>query len=230
MNDVIHLQTCTSTMDEARQRARDGAPDGTVVIADTMTGGRGQGGNSWHAPEGGFYASIILRDIADPRLLTLALGNAVADILEVAGADPMVKWVNDVMAEDRKVAGILVEAESTGSDIDFVVAGIGINVNGTTEGWPDGLDAAAITLEQIIGCDTCIPDEQDYFIDVLRAAVGKVRGGDPADILATFRRRDWLKGRTVTVDGVTGIASGIDDTGRLLVGDTAVENGPVHVD
>lgn len=206
-------------MDLARSRARDGAPDGTVIVADEMTAGRGTGGRPWAAPKGGLYLSIVLRDLPDPHLLTLALGNAVAETLEVAGVDAQLKWVNDVLVQGRKIAGILVEGESTGARLDFLVAGIGINVNGHRDALPPALRVLATTLEDELGCDSCIPDLETLLLQSIERWVTKVREGRGADIVAAFRARDALQGRAVVVsDGGkqwTGTAQGIDDRGHL---------------
>ncbi|MFA5943251.1 MAG: biotin--[acetyl-CoA-carboxylase] ligase [Candidatus Thermoplasmatota archaeon] len=232
-----------STMDLARQRARAGAPDGTVVVAEEMTAGRGTKGNFWTAPKGGLYLSMVLRGLKDPHLLTLALGNAVADALEVAGVEPRLKWVNDVHVADsagsgigRKVAGILVEGESTGDTFDFFVAGIGVNVNGKASNLK-GVEATATTLEDELGCDSCIPDFEALLLDAVARWVGLVRDGRDAEIVAAFRSRDALIGKPVKVtdggDVVEGQADGIDDQGRLRVkarsGLVALNTGTVQV-
>lgn len=237
-----------STMDVAKERARAGAPHGTVVVADEMTGGRGTQGRPWAAPKGGLYLSIVLRGLRDPHLLTLALGNAVAETLEVAGVDPRLKWVNDVHVggQDvggkgdggigRKIAGILVEAESTGSTIDFLVVGIGVNVNGHASDLP-GLEKTATTLEDQLRCDSCIPDLEALLLDAVDRWVGKVRDGQAAEIVAAFRSRDALHGKKVRVtDGKTvtaGVADGIGDEGQLRVktatGMVALATGTVQV-
>lgn len=219
-------ETVGSTMDVAKERARAGAPDGLVVVADEMTGGRGSHGRPWVAPKGGLYLSIVLRDLKDPHLLTLALGNAVADALEVAGIDPRLKWVNDVHVADRdgpglgrKVAGILVEGESTGDAIDFLVAGIGVNVNGPASRLT-GVESIATTVEDQLGCDSCIPDLEALLLDSVGRWVGRVRDGREAEIVASFRARDAIRGLRVRVeDGqvTEGVAEGIDEAGHLLV-------------
>lgn len=226
---VDHVGAVASTMDDAKARARDGAPDGTTLVAESMNAGRGQHDRTWHAPEGGWYASIVIRDVDDPRLLTLALGNAVADVLEIAGADPQIKWVNDVFVDGKKIAGILCEAESSGDAVDFIVAGIGINLNGSTDDWPDGLDASAATLEQILGVDTCIEDTEPFILEAIGKWVEKVRTGKHDDIIARTRQRDFLQGRQVRVDDVEGTAEGIDDSGHLLVDGEAVSTGTVEL-
>lgn len=221
---VEELDGCTSTMDEARRRAREGAPEGTVVVAQRMEDGRGTHGRPWHAPEGGLYMSFVLRGDMDLQHLTLALGNAVADVLETAGADARLKWVNDVVVDGRKVAGILVEAESTGDRIDFVVGGIGINVNGRAADWPHPLQKQAVTLEDVLGVDSCLPDLQAYLLDALRGWLHRLQTGDVGGIVAAWRARDALAGTRIGFDPdgdlcskLVGTARGIDEQGRLLV-------------
>jgi BirA family transcriptional regulator, biotin operon repressor / biotin---[acetyl-CoA-carboxylase] ligase len=218
---IERLASVGSTMDVARDRARSGAPHGTVVVAEEMTAGRGTRGNAWAAPKGGLYLSIVLRDLADPHLLTLALGNAVCDALEVAGVEPRLKWVNDVLVGGRKVAGILVEAESTGSKLDFIVAGIGMNVNGTVDAFPADVRPLATTLESELGCESCVPDLEALLLQSVERWVGKVRDGHGDEILAACRARDALRGRQVVLaDGATqmvGVADGIDDKGHLRI-------------
>lgn len=234
--------TVGSTMDVAKELARKGAPHGTVLVADEMTGGRGTNGRPWVAPKGGLYLSLVLRGLDDPHLLTLALGNAVADTLEVAGVEPRQKWVNDVLVGGaaggplgKKIAGILVEGESTGDRFDFLVVGIGVNVNGPASALA-GLGQTATTLEDELHCDSCIPDLETLLLDAVDRWVGKVREGRSAEVLEAFRSRDALRGRKVRVtDGrqvTEGVADGIDDRGRLLVrapsGIVALSGGTVQ--
>lgn len=227
---MIHqFDALPSTQDKARELARKGAEDGTVVVAKTMTGGRGQHGRSWHAPEGGWYASIIIRDLQDPRFLTLSLGNAVAELLEITGADPQLKWVNDVWIDGKKIAGILVESESTGSNLDFLVAGIGINFNGTANDFPEALRETSVTLEDVLGVDTCIEDTEAYILDTLKAAIDKARRGENLEILNAFRARDALKGQKVRVGDVEGTAERIDENGCLVIDGTPVDAGTVEL-
>lgn len=225
---VERMESVPSTMDVARAKARDGAPDGTVVVAEEMTSGRGTHGRSWCAPKGGLYLSMVLREVHDPHLLTLALGNAVCDTLEVAGVEPRLKWVNDVLVPDptgatlgKKVAGILVEAESTGARLDFLVAGIGVNVNGTVDLFPDELRPLATTLEQELACASCVPDLETLLLESVEGWLTRVREGRDAEILDAARARDALKGREVVlIDGATqmrGVAAGLDGKGRLLI-------------
>lgn len=227
---MIHrFDVLESTQDKARDLAREGAPDGTVIVAKTMTGGRGQQGRPWHAPEGGWYASIIIRELQNPRFLTLSLGNAVANLLEIAGAEPQLKWVNDVWVDNKKIAGILVEAESTGADVDFLVAGIGINFNGTARAYPAPLDSISVTLEDVLGVDTCIEDTEAYILKEIQAAIQKAKAGEDLEILNAFRARDALKGKPVRVDGVEGEVERIDENGCLVISGIPVQAGTVEL-
>ncbi|MCA1819046.1 MAG: biotin--[acetyl-CoA-carboxylase] ligase [Thermoplasmatota archaeon] len=222
---VERLASCASTMDEAKVRARKGAPHGTVVVAEEQTGGRGTQGRGWHGPKGGLYLSLVLRGIQDPHLLTLALGNAVADALEVAGVEPRLKWVNDVHVGGRKAAGILVEAESTGSRIDFVVAGIGVNVNGHADAFPPGLNAT--TLEDELACESCVPDLEALVLDKVGRWLAILADGRESEVLEAFRARDALAGAMVRVQSgretTEGTAEGVDGQGRLLVREGGVQ-------
>lgn len=233
---VERLATCTSTMDEARKRAHAGLPDGTVVVAEEMTAGRGQRGHTWHAPKGGLYLSFVVRDLDDARLLTIAMGNAVAEALEVAGVEPRLKWVNDVHVGGRKVAGILVEGESTGARLDFLVVGIGVNVNGAPDSFPAGLGQTATTLQAELACESCIPDLETLVLDNVARWLAILRKRETHAIVAAFRLRDALKGRKVSVTNgntVQGVADGIDDLGRLRVvtpgGPRLFDHGPVTI-
>ncbi|HET6398981.1 MAG TPA: biotin--[acetyl-CoA-carboxylase] ligase [Candidatus Thermoplasmatota archaeon] len=211
-----------STMDEARRLAREGAPHGTVVAAGRQTAGRGQMGHAWSSPDGGLYLSVVVRDVADARMVTLALGLAVAEALEVAGVDPKLRWVNDVMVGGRKIAGILVEGEATGDRLDFLVAGIGLNANGTRDQLPPEVRDHATTLEQELACETCVPDLESLVLDSVRRWLDVAAAGDRASILEGWRSRDMAKGKPVTVttregERLEGVAEGIDEQGHLLL-------------
>lgn len=134
---IVRLESVGSTQDELRRRAALGAPDGTVVTAAAQTGGRGRLGRRWRSPKGGVYASWLLRPKFGPERLadlSLACGEALAGALRGFGAATAVKPPNDVLArcadgKARKLCGILCEASGSGSRLDWVVVGFGINVN-----------------------------------------------------------------------------------------------------
>ncbi len=131
---LVSLETIDSTSSEARRRAQSGAADSTVVWALEQSAGRGRMGRSWVSEPGNLYASIVLRPSCGPERATEfafvaanALAEAIATVLP--GADVTCKWPNDLLVGGRKVAGILLEAETGPSgSLDFLVVGIGINV------------------------------------------------------------------------------------------------------
>src|SRR5262249_51148011 len=130
-----------STQRRATELARDGAEEGTTVIAETQTAGRGRLGRRWHSPPGlNVYASVILRPALPPSevpQVALVAGLATARAVAAAtGLDARVKWPNDVLLDGRKVAGILTEMEAELERVRFVIVGIGVNVNAAAETFP----------------------------------------------------------------------------------------------
>ncbi|MFC2051879.1 biotin--[acetyl-CoA-carboxylase] ligase [Chloroflexota bacterium] len=131
---ILHHQEVTSTQDVAEELARGGADEGTVIIAETQTKGRGRKGRNWvSSPERGVYLSIILKPSLMPSQIIqipLIAGVAVSKaIKKVAPLQPRIKWPNDVTIGDKKVAGILTEMSCEIDGINYVVLGIGVNVN-----------------------------------------------------------------------------------------------------
>ena len=132
---VIHYDTLGSTNDEARRFARKGAPQGTIICAKEQTAGRGRRGRSWASPPGNLYASLIVRPDCPAGkaaqlgfVAALAMGDALrAKLPALVGLS--YKWPNDVLLRGRKLAGILLESETTaGQDASFVIVGVGVNL------------------------------------------------------------------------------------------------------
>ncbi len=148
--DLRILETVGSTNDLLKEMAQEGAPEGTVLIAEEQTAGRGRHGRAWHSPKGGAWFSILLR----PRIATaqagcvgISLAVGLAEALRKSYHLPIgVKWPNDLWIEGRKVAGILVELASRGERIDWMVVGIGVNVNNAMPS-ATRVPATALSLE-----------------------------------------------------------------------------------
>ena len=127
---VYHYKSVTSTMEIGRRLAREGAKEGTTIIADKQTAGRGRLNRAWLSPENNLYMSIILRpSLGDlPGLIMVASLAVVNAIKKVSGVEARIKWPNDVLINDKKVCGILIENEIGGNTVNFSIIGIGINI------------------------------------------------------------------------------------------------------
>jgi len=128
---VIYYPSLTSTMEVAKQEAQLGAGEGTVVVADEQTAGRGRMKRVWLSPKGSIALSIILHpSVANlPSLVMLASLAVVHSIEAVTGLRAQVKWPNDVLVNGKKICGILIESSVRGKIVDYAIIGIGLNVN-----------------------------------------------------------------------------------------------------
>jgi BirA family transcriptional regulator, biotin operon repressor / biotin---[acetyl-CoA-carboxylase] ligase len=217
----LHLRTTPSTNDRARALAEGGAPHGTLVTAAEQSAGRGRQGRTWSAPAGrALLCSLVLRD-GTFALLPLAAGLAVA---RVAGPEAAIKWPNDVLVDGRKVAGILAEGRPPER---WAVLGIGVNVAVRLEDLPAELHASAGTLG-------LRPADVEPTLARLLDALEEALALPPAALLAAYRARDALRGRSVAWAGGAGRAVDVDDEGRLVVAladgsRTALAAGEVHL-
>jgi BirA family biotin operon repressor/biotin-[acetyl-CoA-carboxylase] ligase len=229
------LSETTSTNDEAKAGARDGAPHGALWVAESQSGGRGRQGRTWVSPPGeNLLFSVLLRiPCILPRVpgLSLACGLAVRDaVAHALGIPPaadtrrvLVKWPNDVVVASpdgkgfRKVAGILVESALSGSKLDYLVVGIGVNVHTRTFEGDLANSATSISLE----CSST-PDRAEILADILSRLdqdIEHVAQRGLGLVHARLSAHDALRDRSVeSEDGsITGIGAGIDMEGRLLV-------------
>jgi len=217
-----------STQRRARELGQDGADEGTVVVAEAQTAGRGRLGRTWHSPPGrNLYCSILLRPALVPAMvpqLALAVGLGVAQAIETLGLQPRLKWPNDVLLDGRKAVGILTELEAELERVRLVIVGIGVNVNLGPADLPQYLRETATSLKIAAGR----PIDRVPFTAALLAAVERTYGRFLRDgfagLKADWDARDALRGRHVTRDVagtiVAGIADGVDDDGALrLVAD-----------
>jgi BirA family biotin operon repressor/biotin-[acetyl-CoA-carboxylase] ligase len=214
---VVHLDLTGSTNDLARDLAADGAPSGTVVLAEEQTAGRGRQGRTWVAPRGrALTLSVVLRAGDETlALLPLIAAVAVCEVCErVAPVTCAVKWPNDVWIDERKVAGILIEARPQEG---WAVAGIGLNVDTTEEELPAELRESATSLRIATGGEV----ERERALSALLERLAEWLTGGRDRLLAAYRERDALTGRaiawTVAGERLEGEAGGVDDDGSLVV-------------
>ncbi|SIQ29790.1 BirA family transcriptional regulator, biotin operon repressor / biotin-[acetyl-CoA-carboxylase] ligase [Paenibacillus macquariensis] len=151
-SDLEIIKTTVSTQEEARQRAELGAPEGTVIIAEEQTGGKGRLGRKWFSPYGkGIWMSLVLRpqqSLEYTSQLTLLSGVAVCRaIRKTTGLDVGIKWPNDILMNQRKVCGILLESTVEDKVVRYCIAGIGISVNVDSAEYPEDLRDIATSLK-----------------------------------------------------------------------------------
>jgi BirA family transcriptional regulator, biotin operon repressor / biotin---[acetyl-CoA-carboxylase] ligase len=224
----IDLESCGSTNDEAARLARAGASHGTIVIAERQKSGRGRDGRVWESPPGGFYMSAVLRPpmpVVDVPPMTLAIGIGLCEAVRTFGAPAVLKWPNDLLVHDRKLAGVLVEAQSQGNRLEAVIVGIGVNITGEL---PAPVAETGITLAEAAGTSI----DRDTFIERTLAHVERwvdryVSVGIEPIIPAWQERMALGLHARATIDGapLTGCVAGLDADGALLLRD---EDGNMH--
>lgn len=201
-------------MIDAANLAKRGAPHGTAVVAERQTAGIGRHGHSWHSEQlNGLYLSIVLRLPAAAPTLTMALGLAVQQGIEVHSD---LRWPNDVMINDRKVAGIMVQSAEAG----VFIAGIGINVNHPQ--FPPELQSIATSLR----IETGHTHDKEALLQRVLTESLRYAQLDKADILKRFEANStYVRGKQVIVDEkVRGITAGLDKEGFLqLQTETGIE-------
>lgn len=225
------LRSTGSTNDVAARLADLGAEEGTVVVAETQTAGRGRLGRVWFSPPGaGLYVSIVLRppaDVAVPAdgnpaaLLTLASGVALAEgVRAITGLPAEIKWPNDIMIGGRKLAGILAEAAAQSGSLQYVVLGFGMNLQPAA--FPPDLADRATSLEAETGRGV---DRALILVEMLASLATRyadLRAGRFDAILSAWRRlAPSLASSWVEWDSAGGVVRGraedIDERGALLV-------------
>jgi BirA family transcriptional regulator, biotin operon repressor / biotin---[acetyl-CoA-carboxylase] ligase len=216
----VHFRLTDSTNERARELAAGGAPHGTLVTADVQTAGRGRQGRTWTAPPGSaLLMSLVLRDLR--QTLPLVAAVAVCDALPLEAA---IKWPNDIWVRGRKLAGILVEGRPQEG---WAVLGVGLNV-GTAE-FPPALRETATSL-RLEGVEAGVED----VLERVLAALAEWLPRSSSEVLAAWRERDALLGEPVRWANGSGIGSGVDETGALVVetaaGRVALQAGEVHLE
>lgn len=228
---IMVYETVPSTNELAASLARAGAPEGTVVLADAQTAGRGRGGRPWFSPPGvNLYLSVVLRPHLAPRetgVFSFVASLALADAIRELGLQPAIKWPNDLLLRRRKVAGTLVEVAVTGMAVEHVVLGLGVNVNVDRDTLRAGLGEAAQSATSL-AIELGRPvDRVELATSLLGAlaewvVIHREQGSEP--LRRAWEALDIVTGRRVVVrqDGVLieGRARGVDADGHLEVEDT----------
>ncbi len=209
----------------AKGLATKGTGEGTVVVAETQTGGKGRFGREWASPEGGLWFSVILRPRTQSEhatKLTLLASVAAAEVIRsMYGLTAEIKWPNDVLVNGKKACGILSESKIKGEAIDFAVLGIGINANFDVEALPSNVHESATTLKHELDREVSreallceLLDRMEFYYDMF------IRG-DFEGILHNWRHLATFLGSHVEVtsdkERIRGWAIDIDNDGALIV-------------
>jgi BirA family transcriptional regulator, biotin operon repressor / biotin---[acetyl-CoA-carboxylase] ligase len=227
---VYLFGTVDSTNRALARLADRGASEGTVLLAESQSAGRGRHGSAWFSPEAAnLYASVLFHPRIAPRELPMfaAIASlALAETVWLEGAPARIKWPNDVVVRGRKLGGVLVEAPMIGDRLAYVILGMGVNLNVEPAELATGLGPlaeGAVSLNEVLGHEV----ERNVFAAMLLNRLEKwhktflTRG--PAAVLSAWRGRDALNGRRLeawTADGVCeGRCRGIDTDGSLIVED-----------
>lgn len=223
--DIHRYQCISSTNDVARILASSGAPEGTVVVAETQSAGRGRPGRDWVSPPGtGLYLSVVLRPKApmmDLWQTAFVMAVSVADAIhEATGLDVGLKWPNDVFIIWRKVCGILIETlKGDEKQSSAVIAGIGINVNNTD--FPPEIAHKSTSIAKELGNTVEVSSIERSLLSSMNKwyTLYNEEGFDP--IISRWRELDCTSGRHISIntpDGLLeGTALGVEGDGSLLI-------------
>lgn len=221
----------TNTM--AKRLAAEGAEEGTVVIAETQRKGRGRLGRKWESPKGGLWFSLILRPKTHPSklsLITFMSSVAVAKALqEMYGLAVQVKWPNDVLVGNKKVCGILTEANVKGEVVNFVVVGIGINVNIDLHSFPQNLRESAISLKILLQKTVDKEKLLQLLFKKFKHYYGLFQREKYHVLLAEWKELAAFLGKPVEIASLgerfVGKAVDVDENGALII---ELENGSLR--
>ena len=223
--EIYHYSEVDSTNNVAKELAEKGAVEGTIVIAESQRSGKGRRGKKWLSPSGGVWMTIILRpDIPTSQapLLTLLTGVAVAETLNhECGLDVGIKWPNDILIGDKKVCGILTEASARKEGLDYVVVGIGIDLNVDVDEFPPDLREGATSLKNELEKEISGEKLVQNFLLNFENLYNDFKEGQFSGILNQWRKLSTTIGSTVEVQKrgrtIQGEAVGITRDGILIL-------------
>jgi BirA family transcriptional regulator, biotin operon repressor / biotin---[acetyl-CoA-carboxylase] ligase len=221
LGGLRYFPSIGSTNDEALVWGAQGAPDLSMVVADEQTAGRGRSGRKWFTPAGSALAfSLILRPPAGSPHPTRTVGLAalaVAESLRTRSLAPLIKWPNDILVDEKKVAGILLESVWIGSQVDFTIVGIGVNIARSAVPPPELLNYPAASLEEALGAR---PDRNEILHDIISALLQWRARIDSDAFMQAWEDSLAFRGRQVQVweendEPITGELLGLASDGSL---------------
>lgn len=220
--NLIVLSETESTQDVARAMAASGAPEGTAIMALSQTKGRGRLGHTWISPPGKNVAmSLILRPRMAPGesvLLGLVAGVATANVVEKCGIMGVgLKWPNDVLIKEKKIAGILSEASLVDGKIQYIVIGLGLNVNSQQSDFSKLFPVQATSLLMCTGKRWDLEATAHSFLREMSALYQRICREGPKIVPGLWQERWAHKGRILVHEGIPGVAEALDPDGALVL-------------
>ncbi|MDD5617394.1 MAG: biotin--[acetyl-CoA-carboxylase] ligase [Candidatus Methanoperedens sp.] len=221
--NIHYFKETESTNILARDMAGS-VEEGTVVIAESQTGGRGRMGRKWISPEGGIWLSVVLKPRMQPLhapRITLLAGVAVAKTIREFGLPAKIKWPNDVLINGKKVCGILTEIGAEMDSIQYVVVGVGIDANVDTETFPEEFRDTSTSLKNELGCDINRVEFVQKLLVELEALYLKFQNEGFTSIIEEWRMMSATIGEWVKITTQSrimyGEAVGVDSDGALIL-------------
>ncbi|MFQ5579803.1 MAG: biotin--[acetyl-CoA-carboxylase] ligase [Nitrospiria bacterium] len=226
IREVLFVERVESTNRVALEMASDGMPGGLLILSDSQRKGKGRLDRQWFSPAGAnLYFSMLLRPYLPVRefpLFSMAASLALRDgIQRVAGIISEIKWPNDILIEEKKLAGILLESKTSGGETTPLVIGIGVNVNVDPEGFPRTLKKTATSLKAVLGHAVDRTDLLNVILEALSEQISLLHEGKKDLLIQRIQKECATLGKKVRVNTIRqefeGLAEEIDGDGALLI-------------
>jgi BirA family biotin operon repressor/biotin-[acetyl-CoA-carboxylase] ligase len=224
--EIRYFDRTDSTNLRAKAMAADGAPEGTLVIAEEQTQGRGRRGRDWFSPPGaGIYLSLIIRPAIlpqeAPRFALLTAAAVAAAVRDTTTVEARIKWPNDILAGGRKLGGILTELSMDMDKVEYMIIGMGINVNLDREDFPPGLRELGTSMRMELGRLLPRLPLARAILERFEETYGEYQRHGFASIRRRWQSFTDMIGRTVAVDAMgrrfTGEVTDFDEDGYLVI-------------
>jgi BirA family transcriptional regulator, biotin operon repressor / biotin---[acetyl-CoA-carboxylase] ligase len=238
---LVFRETSDSTQNLAISLAGKPGSHGAVVIAEQQKSGRGRQKKKWLSPKGGVWLSLVLKPAIPTARITLlpfVAALAACDAIKATGLDALLKWPNDVMISDKKVAGILLDISAEADHVNYAVIGIGINANVDSAAVSARLDGIKVTsISDELGHSVSRLDLTKSLLENLERYYLEMEQRGPNAIIQKWKKNSDMLGRkiAVTQNGKTiqGVAADVSGDGSLLLhtdhGDVSVVSGDIHI-
>ncbi|MCC7571898.1 MAG: biotin--[acetyl-CoA-carboxylase] ligase [Candidatus Methanofastidiosum sp.] len=218
---ILFFEEIDSTNNKAKQIALE-EKEGTVVISEMQTSGRGRRGRGWYSPKGGIYVTFILKPTVSPEKasqLTLVSSLALVETLNSINGnlDAKIKWPNDVLISGKKISGILTELSADMEKINYIVVGVGINLNTEKEILPENGTSLKIEMREEVSIKLFLKNFLEHYDSIYQEYVN----GEIGEIIRRWKDNSDTLGKNVRIIGINetyeGIAKDIDENGALIL-------------